>query len=211
MDRGLSQGSLHAMLGSGRPRVYRAGEVVFHQGDPSDCLYLLRRGRVAVRATSPDGDEVTLALLAAPDEFGEVGLLRDDHHHTATVLALEEVHVVTVGADTFHRLRADHPELTEWLLRALVRRLEHTSSLLSDALFVDADVRVARRLLDSYWAFGSDGDRVPLTQDDLAAMAGVSRPTANRALRRLESQGVVELGRRHIDIRDVPALDDAAR
>jgi CRP/FNR family transcriptional regulator, cyclic AMP receptor protein len=211
LDLAVSPSSLEALLGAGRPRAYRSGEVVFHQGDASDRLYLLRAGRVAVRASSPDGDLVTLGLLTAPDEFGEVGLLRDDHHHTATVVALGDVSVVTVPADRFHELRAAHPDLTEWLLRVLVGRLEHTSDLLTDALFVEADVRVARRLLDSCRAFAGETSSVPISQEDLAAMAGVSRPTANRALRRLAAAGVVRLGRRHIEVCDLDGLRAAAR
>jgi CRP-like cAMP-binding protein len=201
-----------ALLLAGHPRDFRGGEVVFHQGDPCDALFLLRVGRVAVRVSTPDGDEVTVGLLAAPEEFGEVGLIREDHHHTATVVALDDVRVVTVPASRFHDLRGDHPVLTDWLLAALARRLERTSALLADALFVEADRRVARRLLDCHDAFRLEpGQPLPLGQDDLAAMAGVARPTANRALRRLEDRGLVRLGRRHIVITDVDALAASAQ
>ncbi len=128
------------------------------------------------------------------------------------MVALDDVHVLSVLATRFHDLRADHPDLTEWLLLTLTRRLERMSALLADALFVDAEHRVARRLLDCRRSFGVDGpEPLPLTQDDLAAMAGVSRPTANRVLRHLEDQGVVRLGRRHITIADLETLARAAR
>jgi CRP-like cAMP-binding protein len=208
----LSTPTREALLRVGRPREFTAGEVVFHQGDPCDSLFLLRRGRVSVIACTPDGDCVTVGLIAAPDAFGEVGLIRPDHHHTATVVALDDVHVLSVLATRFHDLRTEHPDLTEWLLLMLTHRLERMSMLLSDALFVDAEHRVARRLLDCRSSFGiSGGEPLPLTQDDLAAMAGVSRPTANRVLRHLEDQGVVHLGRRHITIADVETLARAAR
>jgi CRP-like cAMP-binding protein len=199
------------LLRAGRPRSFGPGEVVFHQGDPCDMLYLLRVGRVAVRVGTPDGDEVTVGLLVAPEEFGEIGLIRADHRHTATVVALDDVQVVVVHASRFHALRREYPELTDWLLQAVAQRLERTSCLLADALFVEADRRVARRLLDSLRAFAVTGDDVvPLAQDDLAAMAGVSRPTANRALRRLENRSVIRLGRRHIQVVDIDALVRAA-
>lgn len=212
LELALPVAARDALLLAGHPRDFRGGEVVFHQGDPCDSLFLLRVGRVAVRVSTPEGDEVTVGLLAAPEEFGEVGLIRDDHHHTATVVALDDVRVVTVPGARFHDLRRDHPVLTDWLLAALTSRLERTSLLLADALFVDADRRVARRLLDCHEAFRlGPGQPLPLGQDDLAAMAGVSRPTANRALRRLEERGLVCLGRRHIVVTDVEALTAASR
>lgn len=208
----LSASTREALLRAGRPREFRPGEVVFHQGDPCDSLFLLRLGRVAVHVLTPDGDDATIGLIAAPDAFGEVGLIRADHHHTATVVALDDVHVLAVLASRFHDLRADHPDLTEWLLVTLTRRLERTSALLADALFLDAEHRVARRLLDCQCSFGVDSDgSLPLAQDDLAAMAGVSRPTANRVLRHLEDQGSVRLGRRHITIANLESLARAAR
>ncbi|HSO04983.1 MAG TPA: Crp/Fnr family transcriptional regulator [Candidatus Limnocylindrales bacterium] len=208
----LSASTQEALMRAGRPREFRPGEVVFHQGDPCDSLFLLRRGRVSVHVPTPEGDDVTIGLIAAPDAFGEVGLIRPDHHHTATVVALDDVHVLSVLATRFHDLRVDHPDLTDWLLLTLTHRLERMSELLADALFLDAEHRVARRLLDCRCSFGIEASEpLPLTQDDLAAMAGVSRPTANRVLRHLEDEGCVRLGRRHITIADLDSLARAAR
>jgi CRP/FNR family cyclic AMP-dependent transcriptional regulator len=200
------------LMRAGRPRAFRRGEVVFHQGDPCDSLYLLRRGRVAVHALTPDGDELTVGLIAAPDAFGEVGLVRPDHHHTATVVAIDEAHVLVVLAARFHEVRREQPELTDWLLATLTARLEHTMTLLCESRFLDAEHRVTRRLLDCHHSFGGEArSPLPLTQEDLAAMAGVTRPTANRVLRRLEDDGTVRLGRGHIEVRDLGALTAAAR
>ena len=204
------QGARELLRAAGRLRSFAPGEVVFHQGDPGDAVFLLLSGHVAVRVGTPAGDDVTVSVIGSPEEFGELALLRPDHHHTATVVALDHVRAAAVPAERFHELRAVHPELSDWLLRMLAGRLERTSVLLADALFVDAEHRVARRLLDSAVAFGvTEQMSLPLTQDDLAAMAGVTRPTANRALRRLERRGVVRLGRRHIEIADLTALECA--
>lgn len=216
----MAAGVVPTLLGStwetlveqGRPRRFRSGEVIFHQGDPCDALFLLRAGRVAVRAVTPQGEELTVGLLAAPDVFGEVGLIRPDHHHTATVVALSPVEAVCVTSTRFRSLRVAHPDLADWLLFTLTARLERTMSLLADAYFLEADRRVARRLVDCSRALGIDGgEALPVTQEDVAAMAGVARPTANRVLRRLEDAGVLRLGRRHIEIIDHAALDAAAQ
>lgn len=201
-----------ALARAGGPRRFRAGEVLFHQGDPCDSLFLLMHGRVAVHALSPDGDDLIVGLMSAPDAFGEVGLIRADHHHTATVVAIDEVHVLTVRAAEFHALRRTHPDLNDWLLVTLTQRLERAMVLLADSLYLDADHRVVRRLLDARRAFGIDSQEpLPVTQEDVAAMAGVTRPTANRVLRGLERRGVVRLGRRHIEVLDIAELAVAAR
>jgi len=61
---------------------------------------------------------------------------------------------------------------------------------------------VFRRLmeLDEIYGNGEPGTVIPLTQDDLAGLAGASRPTVNQVLARLGDQGVVVVGRGRIQI-----------
>ncbi len=55
------------------------------------------------------------------------------------------------------------------------------------------------------------GSSVPITQEELAGLAGTSRSTANQALRRLERSGVLSLERYHIEVLDEVALRAAGR
>jgi len=200
-----------SLVAAAHRRRFRAGEVVFHQGDPSDVLFVLRRGHAAVRVTTPGGDEVTLAVLGPGEEFGELALLRPAHRHTATVVALDEVEALTLDRATFERLRHSQPEVAELLIDVLARRVERLSGMVAEALFLAADRRIARRLLDVAHVYGDCPQApLPLTQTDVAAMAGVSRPTANRALRRFADRGLLRLGRRRIVITDVAGLTRAA-
>ena len=68
---------------------------------------------------------------------------------------------------------------------------------LVEALFVPAETRVLRRLRDLTQVYGDGSERVviPLTQEDIAGLAGTSRATVNRVLRDEERRGTVELGR----------------
>ena len=76
-----------------------------------------------------------------------------------------------------------------------------------EAMFVPADIRVLRRLLEVAQRFGeNDGTRITLTQDDLASMAGSTRSTANRVLKRAEADGLLRLARGRIEILDVDEL-----
>lgn len=82
---------------------------------------------------------------------------------------------------------------------------------MAEALFLDVDRQVARRLLDCLAPSGiAAAEPWPLTQEGLVAMPGLSRPTANRVLLHLEDQGTVQWGRRHIVIVSLPALAGGA-
>ena len=81
-----------------------------------------------------------------------------------------------------------------------------------EALHTPADLRIVRRLVDLFGLYArQEGGRprtlpLPITQTELSELAGVTRPTANRVLRRLEADGIVTLGRGTITVVDAPAL-----
>ena len=62
-----------------------------------------------------------------------------------------------------------------------------------------------------YDAASSDVVTIPLTQDDVAHMAGTTRPTANKVLRSGEDKGVLRISRGCIEILDTAALAKLAR
>jgi CRP-like cAMP-binding protein len=161
--------------------------------------------------TTPGGDEATLAIVGVGEEFGELALLRPVHRHTATVVALDDVVTLVIDKAAFDRLRSDRPEVAVWLIDVLARRVEKLSEMVVEAMFLSADRRVARRLLDVAGLF-PDGEApdVPLTQVDVAALAGISRPTANQVLGRLAERGLIRLGRPRITLLDRPGLLRAA-
>jgi CRP-like cAMP-binding protein len=79
---------------------------------------------------------------------------------------------------------------------------------LLDALCTSADDRVTHRLAELADIYADGGNEAFLTfrQDDLASIAGTTRPTANRVLKQLETAGIVRLSRGQIVVTDVERL-----
>ena len=92
------------------------------------------------------------------------------------------------------------------ILSVHVRRL---SDRLTEALYVAAETRVFLRLADLLRVFGGEttGTAIPVTQSDLAAMAGTTRPTVNRALKAAQSAGAILLGRGRIEVIEPSVLE----
>jgi CRP/FNR family cyclic AMP-dependent transcriptional regulator len=195
---GLADTEVQALLSIARRRRFARGEVVFHEHDPADTLHLIDKGRFVVRVGTPLGDTAILAVLGPGDMFGELSLLGDaDARRSATVAALEAGETRSVHRLDFERLRATHPESANVLISILAGQVRRLSRHLLEALYVPADKRVLRRLLEVGRLYGdADGPSVvPLTQEDLAGLAGTSRATVNRVLREEEARGTVKLGR----------------
>ncbi len=197
------------LLSIARRRQFARGEVVFHQHDPADTLQLIVKGRFAVRVATNLGDTAILAVLGPGEMFGEIALLGGPDgevtRRSATVAALEAAETRSVHQIDFDRLRREHPSTGEVLIQILAGQVRRLSGQLLDALYVPADKRVLRRLLDLDRVYGP-GAPIPLTQEDLASIAGTSRATVNKVLREEESRGHVQLGRGRTTVLDAEAL-----
>lgn len=194
-------------------RKFKRGEVLFHDGDPGDTLHLIDKGHVAIRTTTPLGDVATFAVLGPGDVFGEQAVLREGDRRSATAVAVELAETRTLRRDQFEQLRRAHPQIDRFLIEVLVAQVRQLNSHLQEALYVPAETRVLRRVLSLVASYTeTDGScAIPLTQDDVATMAGTSRPTANRVLKAAEADGVLRIGRGRIDVLDADALVSRAR
>lgn len=193
-------------------RAYRKNDTLFFEGDSGDSLHIIQKGRVAIRTSTPQGDVVTLTVLGPGECFGEQALLTPESRRTATVVALEAVETRMLDGREFDDLRRRHPTVERFLVDVLAAQVRRLSAQVLDALYVPAEKRIVRRLHDLVVLYGDDGaDGIPIRQEDLASMAGTTRPTANRVLKSLEDDGVIQLGRGRTVVLDAAAIARRAR
>ena len=196
----LPQEDRRVLVARLRRRAYRRDEVIFHQGDPADTLHLIAAGHVSVHLALRGGEFVVVAILGPGDAFGELALVGGPRPRGATVVALERCETLSLGRSQFERLRASYPGVDRFLVELLSARVEKLDTYLLEALYVPAERRVLRRLLDLCELYMGDDQRIviPVTQEMLASLAGTTRPTANQVLRRLVAREIVEVSRSQI-------------
>jgi CRP-like cAMP-binding protein len=195
-------------LSTARRRRFAKGEIVFHESDPGDSLYLVESGHVAVRVTTVNGDVATIHVLGPGEFFGELALVSPDTRRSATVSALDETTTLSIHRDRFEELRGRYAAMDHLLAEALATSTRRLTEHVLEALFVPTTTRVFKRLeaLASVYGEGRDVAVIPLTQDDLASLAGSTRPTVNTILKKAEEDGIIALGRGRIEIRDAAEL-----
>jgi CRP-like cAMP-binding protein len=187
---------------------------VFHRDDPADVLHVISKGRFAVQVMTPLGDTATIAVRGPGEAFGETALLAVQARRAATVRAIEPGETVALGDAEFARLRESFPAVDRILFAFLAAELRRQNDLLLEALFLPVDRRLRRRLLELARIYGEDGDEppaIPLTQAELAQMAGTSRATANQILRAEQARKTVRLERGRVIVLDKEALGRRAR
>jgi CRP/FNR family transcriptional regulator, cyclic AMP receptor protein len=203
---------LQQILTIARRRPFDRGEVVFHEGDPADSLHLIVSGRFAVRIRTPLGDTTLLAIYGPGDAFGELALVAPPSHRSATVVALEAAETRSIFREDFEALRKRHPGVDRILVSLLADRIREMNERLLEAHYVDAETRVRRHLKQLASVYERDGASViPLTQEEIAEIAGTSRATVNRVLREEERRGVIELKRGRTRVVDPEQLTRRAR
>ena len=196
-----------AVIGACTPRRFARREVVFHEGDPGDCLHLVVSGRFAVRVTTPRGDGVTLRVIGTGGVFGELVLLDPHARRVATVVALEPARTLVLTAARFAALRRRHPQVDRVLVAMLADNVRRLSGQVLEALYVPVDeagrpaaARAGRRVRGR-----GPGDPGRPRRDG-RYHAGQREPRSAR----LADRGVVALGRGRIVVRHLPALGRAA-
>jgi CRP-like cAMP-binding protein len=154
-----------------------------------------------------------VAVQARGTSFGELALVSPSDTRAATVVALEPVETLTIHRRDFEQLRREHPAVNAVLVKLLAAQVPLLSGQLLEALFVSADKRVLRRVLDlcDVYASGQGRCEIALTQDDIAGLAGTTRATVNKVLRALETDGLVSLGRGRLWVIDPGALATRSR
>jgi CRP/FNR family cyclic AMP-dependent transcriptional regulator len=198
------------VLASCRRQRFRKGEAVFREGDPGHSLHLLASGTAAVQVSTPLGDVATIDVLRPGDAFGEQALVADDTLRSATVVALEPAETLRLTRGDFERLMAEHPKVATLLLRVFDQRLRTTSQDLLDALYLPAETRIFRRLARLAEIYAARPS-IPLTQDEVASMAGTTRQTLNKVLHQAQQEGLVALARGRIEVTNPSALARRAR
>jgi CRP/FNR family cyclic AMP-dependent transcriptional regulator len=194
-----------------RRRRYARGDSIFHEGDPAGAFHMLDHGHVAIRRTTRRGDVSIIDVLRPGDSFGEQVLIHGDGDRSASATAIDDVETLTIDKASFENLREGHPGVDRFLLMVLSNRLRETSTQLLEARYVTGAHRLYRcvlQLADHFDATG--GGVIPLRQSDVASMAGVTRPTANRLLRQAARDGVIAIGRERLEVLDAPALRQRA-
>jgi len=194
-----------------RRRRFAKGEVIFHEGDPGDALHLIVKGHVTLKISTPRGDRATLRILGPDDVLGEFAIVAPAPR-AATVTALDAVETMMLDREGFELLRKEHPKVDEFMLAAAIEEVRRVSSSLLEALYLPVDRRVCRRLCELGELFRT-GDRivVPIGQDDVAQLAGVTRQTVNKVLSSAQADGVLRVERGRLAILDLDALRRRAR
>lgn len=201
----LSDVQIQALAERSLQRRYRAGEVLFYEGDPCHGFYVLGQGRVKIVKTSPSGREIMLAVESAPSSVAEVPLF-DGGPYPATVCAIDEVLACLISKQDFRRVCLAQPEVALKILAVMGQRLRQLVSIVEAVSFGSVRQRLAAILLDLAREAGGERFTLNLTHQELASRLGTVREVVSRNLSRFQAEGLIQIDKRRVVLVDSPGL-----
>jgi len=197
-----------------RAQLWRleGGDRLFARGAEADGLCCVTAGALRIGALQADGGESLLAYIEPYQWFGEISMI-DGAPRTHDAVADGETTVLVVPREPLHAWLREHPAHWRDLARLACAKLRTTFEVLEDIAHLPLEARLAKRLWLLAHGWGARGEArhvIRLPQEQLALMLGVSRQSANKALRGLEASGLVALRYGEIEILDLAALPKIA-
>jgi CRP-like cAMP-binding protein len=205
----LDPSSLLSLAAISKQRAYGRGQYLWYQGDPGDRLVVVAEGLVKVVLTSEQGDEIVLVTLGRFESFGELAIL-DGSPRSASVVAAAPTTVLMLPRTAVLELMTTHPAVLDAVFRSLGQLVRRLTEQTGDLVFLDLAGRLAKVLIHLAHSHAQDDQHmvldVGLSQSDIAAMVGATRPAVNHILQRFASRGLISIDGRRIVLRDLAAL-----
>ncbi|WP_436501320.1 Crp/Fnr family transcriptional regulator [Actinokineospora sp. HUAS TT18] len=188
---------------------FPSGRTILRQNEDGATAYLLVQGCVKVIANDSDRESL-LAIRVGGDLVGEMAVL-SGRPRSATVVTCAPTAARAIPADRLRAFLAATPDAAIELAAMLSDRFRWSNERRLASAALDPRGRVSRVLLSLAETYGhtrSDGTHLgaPLTQADIASLAGIRLPTAEKVLRGFADAGLVGLGYRDIRVLDHEAL-----
>jgi CRP/FNR family transcriptional regulator, cyclic AMP receptor protein len=167
---------------------------IFAQGDPSDAVFYIKKGKVQLAVVSKLGKEATIGILDEGKFFGE-GCLTGQLHRMCSATAMTDCWVMRIDKETMIQVLHQERTFSELFVAHLLARNVRYEEDLVDQLFNSSEQRLARVLL-LLAHFGKDGKPevvIPkISQETLAEMVGTTRPRVNFFMNRFRKFGFID-------------------
>lgn len=197
----LSDEELSSLANLTQTRTFLKNSLILCEGDSSNAMYIIQKGKVNITVTNEDGKEMILSTLQAGDNFGELSLL-DEAPRSANAVALEKCELIVLHKAEFIQLLKQNSEIALAIMRYLCERVRFLTNLAQGLALLDVYGRLVK-LLQSLAEPDQEGKLVvtmPLTHKDIAMRVGSSREMISRILSELEKGQYISCANKHITI-----------
>jgi CRP/FNR family transcriptional regulator, cyclic AMP receptor protein len=185
---------LSTINGGRKIEAFSKKATIFAQGDSSESVFYIRKGKVILTVVSRTGKEATIGILNEGAFFGE-GCLSGQPFHLCSAVAMTDCSVMRIGKKSMIEvLHREHAFSDMFVAYLLARNVRYEADLV-DQLFNSSEKRLARLLL-LLAHFGKEGKHetvIPkISQETLAEMVGTTRSRVSFFMNSFRKLGFID-------------------
>lgn len=190
-------------------KVYKKGEVLFHEGGYPKALYVVYKGMVKIHKYGVNGKEQITRLASAGDIIGYRSILNNEQY-SATASAVEETRLFKIPSDSFLSLLKENSDFSMKMMKLLASDLRKAEKQVVDMAQKSVREKVAEALLLLSDQFGvneeTDALNSVLTRKEIGDMAGVTTESAIRTISDFNKESIIKIEGKKILIKDLTKL-----
>ena len=192
------------------PAKFRKKESIFSEGDPSDWLYIVTKGKVKITKLSQSGRELILEIISPMDFFGGVAVMRG-FPYPANAIAMEDSEALKISRSNLMRILDRFPNLMYCMAMNIGDRIKGSHETLKNIAVEKVESRIASLLIKLSEKTSTKTDNtividMKLTKQDIAEMVGTTVETSIRTMSKFKKLGIVAEKAGKIIIKDLNKL-----
>jgi CRP-like cAMP-binding protein len=188
---------------------YAPGDVIFKQGGAPQGFFCLKKGKVKIIRSAPNGNEIIIDLKSSPDTLG-IRALSTQSRYKSSAVALDPVTVCLIKEKGFQDLLYSCPKMFKELLSYIGDRLVKADQKLISLTQKHVKSRLADTLLLLQQNLGDDTVGyidISLKRSELAQLSNMTTANVIRTLAEFKCKGIIQFKGRKIKIIDKNALN----
>jgi CRP-like cAMP-binding protein len=188
--------------------VFQKEDIIVFEGDEVNGLYILLNGSVRGEMTNYQGKVVKIEDIDGCQLLAPAFLYGKDRHYPVDIIANKQSECIYISRISFDKLLKRSKQMNANFRDIIAAKTQFLSSKIKFLALQPIKGKIASYLLKRTRTNRADYLTLPYSQDKLADLFGVTRPSLTRAIRELDQEGIIGAEGKKIHILDRQALED---
>lgn len=211
---GLKNDQMEGFTSTKVTNIYKKGQTIFFQGNPSFGIYCINSGKIKISKTGSSGKETILRIAGPGDILGHQQLLTGENF-IATATVIEEAKICFIDKKYFMQAIEQYPSISLNIIRILGKEINSIEERAAAMSHKNVRERLAELLLMLKATYGLPENgrwklNIKLTREEMASMVGTANETVIRFISEFREEGIIEQDGKTIYLVDVDKLAKTA-
>jgi len=172
-------------------KSYEKDQVLVHADTEVTNLLILLEGTVRGEMMDYSGKTIKIEDIEAPNLLAPAFMFGNNNRFPVTIIANNKCCILSISKNSFVNLLQMNEQILTNFLNNISNRAQFLSNKLRFMTFQTIKGKIAHFLLQLSKKSGRDEFMLPKSQNELAEMFGVARPSLGRAIRELNNDGII--------------------